>query len=38
MLTAAQPRHGSNLSVHEQMGKEDMGHIPNEMLLSHKKE
>ena len=32
------PRHGSNLSVHQQMNKEDVIHIYNGILLSHKKE
>ena len=36
MFAAAQPRHGSDLSVHEQTGKNDVVHTPDETLLSHK--
>ena len=32
------PRHGSNLSIHQQLNKEEVVHIHNGILLSHKKE
>lgn len=38
MLAAAWPRHGSNLSVHEPMGKEDVGQTPGEASLGHEEE
>lgn len=38
MLAAAWPRHRSNLSVHEPMGKEDVGQTPGEASLGHEEE
>ena len=37
VLEGKKPRHGSNPNIHQQMNDEDVVHIYNIILLSHKK-
>ena len=37
ILFLVQPKHISNLSIHQQMNKEDVVYIHNRIVLSHKK-